>query len=203
MSLLYFISYSYTRWILETQSENILKKDKIVRKPKELLPRLRNVSGAASGALVPTSIYLLFSYFDKNQERMPINLLAATTLSYPFIVNSYFQDLGLGGNLVGKEFMSIIANVNNWRGYSLYMFNCILAIIPGLNYLLNETHQIRLAYILGKQNGMNINSYYEAFRHIRENGNFNRGRMMTYLPLTIYNYFAYKRLRHNNKTLLD
>ena len=191
--LTYFLSYPYTRYILETQSDNIFRKDKHIRNVTELRLKAVNVPGAINGALIPTAVYFMFSCFTTKVERLPISMFAATTLSYPFIVNSYFQDLNVT-TTAAKDFMSILLSPNNWRGYSLYTISVALAFIPGLNYLIHELNQIRLALIFGKQNGLNLNTYLDAYKHIKENGNFNRGRALTYIPLTVYNIYVYHRL---------
>jgi hypothetical protein len=201
---LYFVSYSYNKYILRIQSDNIFRKDRYIKRISELRPdKFKFSLGPIYGGIIPTSIYFMFYYFTPNKETiLPASMLAATTLSYPFIVNSYFQDLYIK-NPDAKNFISLFTSRNNWRGFFLYMISASLLFIPGVNYFINEINQIRLAYIFGHQNGLNLNTYTEAYRHIKQYGNFNRGRLVTYIPLTIYNAYFYNQFKNNKDFVIS
>jgi hypothetical protein len=188
--------YPYQRLLLETQADNIFKTDKHISNFKESLSRV-HASKSYFRGFIRGLISPCFASVLVDPKKYASYFIAGPIIYYPWVVSSYYKALNLTQPINGVK--EIYTNKLMWRGFSLWVAETILLGIPILNYFFNPLHQTRLAYALGPANGLDFSSYKQAYRHVRDNGSFKRGRGLINIPLTVYNLYAIHFIK-NHKT---
>jgi hypothetical protein len=200
--------YPVKRILNQYYSHNIFNKDKThVPSFNQITQDVKRTTGYFGGfASFATSVLIskAGSIFLGVNPLVTYYLLAAAT--YPLQYNSLLKSLNMPEARPLTSALSMMTEKTFYRGLCANLLANIVSNIPLVNYIFyNPIEQTRIAYILGRYNGQEFNSYKDAYNYIKENGNLQRGRGFANNYFHFYNAFAIIMLlnvinkRHENK----